>query len=119
MRSCSPRSCSLWAGRGPSRGSDLPPSKISEFADSVTDTAGAVIQSLTRDPATVRVAEVARDALTSGIVVGSLIAASCLVLGVIATALIPDTAAVGGQAGEPEDLLDTTSPVGSSARPHL
>ena len=61
------------------------------FGDAVTDSAGAVIEPLGANPDTAFVADAARDAMTHGLALGSYLAAGFLVLGVIATALIPNT----------------------------
>lgn len=72
-------------------GGALPADQIDKFAAAVTDSAGAVIAPLSADPATASVARAARDAMADGIALGSYIAAGLLVLGVVATLLIPAT----------------------------
>lgn len=69
----------------------LSPEQVAEFGDAVTDSAGAAIGPLAADPATAFVADAAREAMTHGLALGSCLAAGFLVLGVIATALIPNT----------------------------
>lgn len=67
----------------------MDPASADDFASSVTDSAGAAIASLGENPDTVAVADAARDAMTHGLVLGSYLAAGFLVLGVVATFLIP------------------------------
>jgi len=71
------------------RTAGLPAGEADRFAAAVTDSAGAVIAPLAGDPATAVVAQAARDAMTNGIELGSYVAAGFLVLGVLATLLIP------------------------------
>jgi EmrB/QacA subfamily drug resistance transporter len=63
--------------------------QIDKFTSAVTDSAGAVIQSFAHNPATRFVAHAAEQGMTSGVTIASFVAAGFLVLGVIATALIP------------------------------
>ncbi|MEV4346881.1 DHA2 family efflux MFS transporter permease subunit [Actinoplanes sp. NPDC049596] len=70
-------------------GGRIPPDQIDKFAAAVSDSAGAAIAPLAGNPATVVVADAARDAMANGIAVGSYIAAGLLALGVLATLLIP------------------------------
>lgn len=65
--------------------------ETAKFAQSVTDSAGAAIQPLTAHPQTVIVAQKAYSAMTEAIALGSYIATGFVVLGLIATALIPAT----------------------------
>ena len=69
----------------------LPADQVASFGDAVTDSAGAAIEPLAANPATAFVADAAREAMTHGLALGSFLAAGFLVLGVIATALIPNT----------------------------
>lgn len=65
--------------------------QVAKFSAAVTDSAGAAIEPLAASPATAFIADAAREAMTHGIVLGSFLAAGFLVVGVIATALIPNT----------------------------
>jgi EmrB/QacA subfamily drug resistance transporter len=71
------------------RAEGLPEDQIDRYAAAVTDSAGAVIAPLADNPATAVVAQAARDAMTNGVELGSYVAAGFLVLGVLATLLIP------------------------------
>lgn len=82
----------------------LPADQVARFGDAVTDSAGAATEPLAGDPATAFVAEAARAAMTHGLVLGSCLAAGFLILGVIATALIPNTQKIRPAPAEaPED----------------
>ncbi|GAA4517853.1 MFS transporter [Brevibacterium yomogidense] len=65
--------------------------QAAEFGDAVTDSAGAAIHPLAAHPDTAFVADAAREAMTHSLALGSYLAAGFLVLGVIATLLIPNT----------------------------
>ncbi|MBU2667431.1 DHA2 family efflux MFS transporter permease subunit [Actinoplanes bogorensis] len=67
----------------------LPAAQIDGYASAVTDSAGAVIAPLAANPATASVAEAARNAMADGIALGAFIAAGLLLLGLLATLLIP------------------------------
>ncbi|MGX6600912.1 MFS transporter [Micromonosporaceae bacterium Da 78-11] len=67
----------------------LPTDQADRFAAAVTDSAGAVIAPFAENPATAAVARVAREAMTNGVELGSYVAAGFLVLGMLATLLIP------------------------------
>ncbi len=67
-----------------------PLAQAKELSNAVTDSAGAAIAPLAANPATLSVAEAARDAMTHALALGAYLAAGFLVLGVIATALIPN-----------------------------
>ncbi|HET6856834.1 MAG TPA: DHA2 family efflux MFS transporter permease subunit [Streptomyces sp.] len=70
----------------------LSAAQADRFTHAVTDSAGAAIGPLAAHPQTASVAEAARTAMTEGITLGSYVAAGFVVLGLIATALIPATA---------------------------
>ncbi|WP_104087205.1 MFS transporter [Arthrobacter sp. GMC3] len=61
----------------------------SKLSSAVTDSAGAAIGSFASHPETAYVADAAREAMTHAIAIGSYLAAGFLVIGVIATLLIP------------------------------
>jgi len=63
--------------------------EATKLSNAVTDSAGAVIKPLAARPETVFAADAAREAMTQAIAIGSYLAAGFLVLGVIATLLIP------------------------------
>ncbi|MFJ3489104.1 DHA2 family efflux MFS transporter permease subunit [Leifsonia aquatica] len=63
--------------------------EATKLSTAVTDSAGAVIQPLASNPQTVFVADAAREAMTQAIAIGSYLAAGFLIVGVIATLLIP------------------------------
>ncbi|MEU6999840.1 DHA2 family efflux MFS transporter permease subunit [Nonomuraea sp. NPDC046570] len=71
----------------------MPAAQAERFAGTVTDSAGAAIASLASDPQTAAVAGAARVAMTEGITLTGYLAAGLLLLGLIATAFIPATAA--------------------------
>lgn len=75
-----------------------------ELSDSVTNSAGAAISGLSADPSTAFIADAAREAMTHGIALGSYLAAGFLVLGVIATAFIPNTQKVQPADAEQESV---------------
>ena len=62
-----------------------------KFTSAVTDSAGAAIGPLAAHPQTALVAEAARSAMTDGVVLGGLIAAAFVALGLLASFLIPAT----------------------------
>jgi hypothetical protein len=70
-------------------GGNLPTTEINKFASAITNSAGAIIARLGENPATAAVARAARDAMASGVAIGAYVAAGLLILGVIATLLIP------------------------------
>ncbi|XBH20878.1 MFS transporter [Jonesiaceae bacterium BS-20] len=65
--------------------------QAAEFGDVVTESAGAAIHPLATNPDTAFIADAAREAMTHGLALGSYLAAGFLLLGVIATLLIPNT----------------------------
>ena len=70
-----------------------PTAQADELTRGVTNSAGAAIDGLAAQPQTAFVADIARSAMTHGVTVGSYLAAGFLVLGLIATLLIPRTPA--------------------------
>ncbi|ERK69404.1 MFS transporter [Leifsonia aquatica] len=63
--------------------------EATKLSNAVTDSAGAVIEPLASNPQTVFAADAAREAMTQAIAIGSYLAAGFLIVGVIATLLIP------------------------------
>ena len=61
-----------------------------QLTRAVTDSAGAAIDSLAGSPSTAFVADAAQSAMTHGITLGGYLAAGFVVVGLIATALIPN-----------------------------
>ncbi len=87
--------------------SGLPHAQIDQFANAVTQSAGAVIQPFAANSATAQVADAARDAMANGVAIASWIAAGLLALGVLATVLIPTRAAgAGDQDGQHHEPMD-------------
>ncbi|APU18913.1 DHA2 family efflux MFS transporter permease subunit [Actinoalloteichus sp. GBA129-24] len=81
-----------------------PPGESDQFAAQVTDSAGAVIARLAADPDTVAVAQAADAAMSRGVSVVSHLAVGLLVLGLVATTLIPAaTMPRPREAGRPAD----------------
>ena len=85
----------------------LSPTDATKLSDGVTKSAGAAIDALAQSPATTAVADAARDAMSHALAFGSFLAAGFLVLGVIATLFIPNTAKTDGAA---EDEQVTAAP---------
>lgn len=81
----------------------LPADQAVEFGDAVTDSAGAAIYPLAANPDTAFVANAAREAMTHSLALGSYLAAGFLVLGVIATLLIPNTQKTRPEPAEASD----------------
>ena len=79
--------------RGDLAASGMPAAQADELTAGVTKSAGAAIEGLAAQPNTAVVADMARSAMTHGVTVGSYLAAGFLVLGLIATLLIPRTPA--------------------------
>ncbi|MEV5852810.1 DHA2 family efflux MFS transporter permease subunit [Streptomyces anulatus] len=67
----------------------LPTGEAGRLTGAVTDSAGAAIGPLAANPQTVSVAEAARAAMTDGVVLGGYVAAGFVLLGLIASFLIP------------------------------
>ncbi len=92
-----------------------------ELSKAVADSAGATIASLGENPETATVADAARDAMTHGLALGSYLAAGFLVLGVVATFLIPRSSSVE-DTGDTEDAdaagdaADTNGPPPTHSR---
>lgn len=63
--------------------------QASEYAHAITDSAGAAIEGFAAQPQTAPVAEAGRVAMTDGITLGGYLAAGFILVGLIATALIP------------------------------
>lgn len=57
----------------------------------ITDSAGAAIEGFAGNPHTAQIAEAGRSAMTDGIMLGGYLAAGFVLLGLIASALIPNT----------------------------
>ncbi len=70
-------------------GAGLPAEQADQITGAVTDSAGAAIGALAADPRTASAAEAARSAMTEGIAYGGYLAAGLIVLGLVATLLIP------------------------------
>lgn len=69
--------------------SGLAASDAKDFADAVTDSAGGAIEPIGQVPGLEYVADLARQAMTDAVAFGAFVAAGFLVVGVIATYLIP------------------------------
>ncbi|THA60261.1 DHA2 family efflux MFS transporter permease subunit [Streptomyces sp. A0958] len=67
----------------------LPADEADKLTGAVTDSAGAAIGPLAANPQTVSVADAARAAMTDGVVLGGYLAAGFVLLGLIASFLIP------------------------------
>ena len=93
----------------------VPAAESATLSDAVTDSAGAAISSLAADPATAFVAEAARESMTHAVALGSYLAAAFLVVGVVATLLIPrrsagaDTAPGGTAEDAPAPARERTA----------
>ncbi len=59
--------------------------KVKELVKAVSDSAGALIEKLAADPATVKIADAAREALTQGVAVAAWIGIAALVIGLLTT----------------------------------
>lgn len=88
----------------------LPPDQAAAFGDAVTDSAGATIAPLAADSTTAFVADAAREAMTHGLASGSYLAAGFLILGVVATALIPNTQKARPEPAAAADDPDAATP---------
>ncbi|WP_190006917.1 DHA2 family efflux MFS transporter permease subunit [Streptomyces anulatus] len=79
----------------------LPTGEAGRLTGAVTDSAGAAIGPLAANPQTVSVADAARAAMTDGVVLGGYVAAGFVLLGLIASFLIPASpASPAAAAGE-------------------
>ncbi|WGW10939.1 MFS transporter [Saxibacter everestensis] len=87
----------------------LPADQVAKLSEAVSDSAGAVIEPLSNNPATASVADAAREAMTQALTFGSYLAAGFLVVGVIATFLIPNTRKAELQAGSEPAVADEMS----------
>ncbi|WP_181698410.1 MFS transporter [Nocardia sp. GTS18] len=67
----------------------VPAAEARQYAHAVTGSAGAAIEGFAAQPDTQQVAEVGRTAMTSGVHTGAYLAAGFVLLGLVATALIP------------------------------
>ncbi|NUR31905.1 MAG: MFS transporter, partial [Catenulispora sp.] len=75
--------------------SGVPVAQSEQVARTVTDTAGAAIAPLAANPETAAVAVAAREAMTSGLALGSYVGAGFLLLALLASATIPAAASTG------------------------
>lgn len=66
-----------------------PAAQAQQYAHAITGSAGAVIEDFAAQPQTRQVAEAGRTAMTDGITLGGYLAAGFVLVGLIATALIP------------------------------
>lgn len=83
----------------------VPAADATTLSNAVTDSAGAVIKSLAAQPETVFAADAAREAMTQALAFGSYLAAAFLVVGVIATLLIPSKPRAESAVEEPETVV--------------
>ncbi|MFJ9884503.1 DHA2 family efflux MFS transporter permease subunit [Streptomyces sp. NPDC091287] len=81
--------------------SGLPAGEAGQLTGAVTDSAGAAIGPLAANPQTVSVADAARAAMTDGVVLGGYVAAGFVLLGLIASFLIPASPAAGAVESDP------------------
>ncbi|GAA3726915.1 MFS transporter [Gordonia hankookensis] len=65
------------------------PPHTEQLTRAITDSAGAAIEGLAADPRTAQIADTARTAMTDGLTLGGYLAAGFVLLGLIASALIP------------------------------
>ncbi|MEV4151368.1 DHA2 family efflux MFS transporter permease subunit [Nocardia salmonicida] len=66
-----------------------PPAQAQQYAHAITGSAGAAIEGFAAQPDTQEVATVGRSAMTAGVNLGAYLAAGFVLLGLVATALIP------------------------------
>ncbi|GAA1909370.1 DHA2 family efflux MFS transporter permease subunit [Streptomyces durmitorensis] len=78
----------------------LPGGQADRLTGAVTDSAGAAIGPLAERPETASVADAARSAMTDGVALGGYVAAGFVVLGLVATFLVPAATATGEEATE-------------------
>lgn len=71
----------------------MPATQAEQHAHTITDSAGAAIEGYAAQPQTQPVADAGRVAMTDGIELGGYLAAGFILLGLVATALIPQSAA--------------------------
>lgn len=89
-------------------GTGIPTGSVDKFADAVTSSGGAAIDSLAKNPTTAPVADAARDAMTHGLTIGAYVAAAFLILGLISTFRIPHSADSTSQTTEKPRSGSTT-----------
>ncbi|KQY38336.1 MULTISPECIES: DHA2 family efflux MFS transporter permease subunit [Nocardia] len=66
-----------------------PPAQAQQYAHAITGSAGAAIEGFAAQPDTQEVATAGRSAMTAGVNLGAYLAAGFVLLGLVATALIP------------------------------
>ncbi|MGG7510677.1 MFS transporter [Plantibacter sp. YIM 135249] len=79
------------------------------FSDAVTDSAGAAIGPIADSPGLAFVADAAREAMTQAVALGSYLAAGFLLIGVVATFLIPSRRPVARDATHDTTAEDSES----------
>jgi EmrB/QacA subfamily drug resistance transporter len=89
--------------------SGLAPTDAKDFTDAVTDSAGAAIEPIGQVPDLEYVADLARQAMTDAVAFGAFVAAGFLVVGVIATYLIPSRPAGAEASGGAERAIGDPS----------
>ncbi|MFC6012921.1 DHA2 family efflux MFS transporter permease subunit [Nocardia lasii] len=67
----------------------MPPAQAQQYANVITGSAGAAIDGFAAQPETQQIATAGRTAMTTGINLGAYLAAGFVLLGLVATALIP------------------------------
>ncbi|WP_237304984.1 MFS transporter [Streptomyces qaidamensis] len=85
-----------------------PAPEANELSSAVSDSAGAMISGLSENPQTAPVADAARDAMSHAIQINGYTCAALLVLGMLATLLIPRPKAGAQQWGEEQDSSETS-----------
>ncbi|WP_223885085.1 MFS transporter [Nocardia colli] len=71
----------------------VPSAQAEQYAHAITDSAGAAIEGFAAQPPTQPIADAGRTAMTDGIQLGGYLAAAFVLLGLLATALIPKSTA--------------------------
>ncbi|MFD4353361.1 DHA2 family efflux MFS transporter permease subunit [Nocardia sp. NPDC058518] len=82
----------------------MPPAQSQQYAHAITGSAGAAIEGFAAQPDTREVATAGRSAMTTGVNLGAYLAAGFVLLGLVATALIPS------RTGHDESSTPTTQP---------
>ncbi|MEU4706975.1 DHA2 family efflux MFS transporter permease subunit [Nocardia salmonicida] len=82
-----------------------PPAQAQQYAHAITGSAGAAIEGFAAQPDTQEVATVGRSAMTAGVNLGAYLAAGFVLLGLVATALIPSSTG-----RDDESATSTTQP---------
>ncbi|GEM32717.1 MFS transporter [Nocardia neocaledoniensis NBRC 108232] len=82
----------------------LPPAQAQQYAHAVTSSAGAAIEGFAAQPQTREVAEAGRTAMTAGITLGGYLAAGFVLIGLLATALIPARTATDDPSSSPHPV---------------